>query len=142
MGPDEVAPLPGIRSHLQDLQSDPIALERMLQQRGDVENEEKFPVIRDDTLEAAVARMTAAAQAAGNEQLILSREDWQALVQPYFIDMNLSAFTDEIIGRVGATDDLKALNRWLALANNIWNNTLQPDRGGKSANELVRERHR
>jgi hypothetical protein len=34
------------------------------------------------------------------------------------------------------------LNKWLGLAVNIWNNVPQPDRGNKSAVEIVDDYHR
>jgi len=41
-----------------------------------------------------------------------------------------------IIGKVTSLDDL---NRWLALAMNIWNSTPQPDCGGRTVYELTAE---
>jgi hypothetical protein len=43
-----------------------------------------------------------------------------------------------VIGRIGAAGSMEDLNHLLGLANNIWNATPQPDRGGKTANELIR----
>jgi hypothetical protein len=34
---------------------------------------------------------------------------------------------------------VEEINKWLGLAMNIWNNTPQPDRGGKSAFEMGQE---
>jgi len=41
--------------------------------------------------------------------------------------------------RVGDVPSLDELNRWMALAMNIWNTTPQPDRGGRTAQELSSE---
>jgi hypothetical protein len=49
------------------------------------------------------------------------------------------AFTHEIIDRVGEVADIAAMNSWVALARNVWNSTPQPDRGGKTPNQLGRE---
>jgi hypothetical protein len=62
---------PGIQTHLRDLQPDPISTERMLQNRGAEETERRPKPPQDETLEDAVARMTAAAEAAGKERLVL-----------------------------------------------------------------------
>lgn len=51
---------------------------------------------------------------------------------------DVTAFTQEIVERVGDTASVEDLDRWLQLAMNIWNTTPQPDRGGKSAYELLR----
>lgn len=135
---------PGIRSHLRDLQSDPIGVERLLQSRSteEEENEELPRSPQDATLEEAVARMTDEAEAAGRETLIMPSEEWEALVVRFMTKLEATAFSQEIIERVGAVEQVAELNRWLALANNIWNNTPQPDRGGKTPNELIRELRR
>ena len=48
-------------------------------------------------------------------------------------------FGREIVGRVGEVQSVEEINRWLGLAMNIWNNTPQPDRGGKSPFEISQE---
>jgi hypothetical protein len=131
---------PGLRSHLQDLQPDPISVERMLQNRGDPEDQERERPPRDETLEAAVARMTEAAREAGKDRLIMTPPAWEALIVRYMTESDMFAFPREIIDRVGEVGAVEELNGWMALAHNIWNNTPQPDRGGKTANELSRER--
>lgn len=40
---------------------------------------------------------------------------------------------------VGTVNSIDELNKWLGLAMNIWNNTPQPDRSGKSPFEIGRE---
>jgi len=50
-----------------------------------------------------------------------------------------SNFGQEVFEIVGSVDDIDELTVWLGLAMNIWNNTPQPDRGGKSARELKEE---
>jgi hypothetical protein len=130
---------PGIRSHLRDLQPDPISVERLLQRRSEGREEELPPVIRDDSLEAAVARMRSEAEAAGKEGLLLSAQEWQALVLRHLSSTDVTAFAREIVERVGEAEDGAELNRWMALAHNIWNTTPQPDRGGKTANQLSQE---
>lgn len=130
---------PGMRSHLRDLQPDPLQVERLLQTRASEEEDERPLPPHDETLEDAVARLTGEAEAAGKEELILSMGEWEALVQEYMAHPDMMAFAHEIIQRVGEVGEIAELNHWIALANNIWNNTPQPDRGGKTANELSRE---
>jgi hypothetical protein len=44
-----------------------------------------------------------------------------------------------IYHRMGWLTPVEDTNKWLGLAANIWNNTPQPHRGAKSANQMVRE---
>ena len=127
---------PGMRSQLLDLQPDPVEVERMLQGRAAEDARPKPP--EDETIDAAVARMTEAAREAGKESLILSAAEWAALVQHCMVDPDMMVFPWEVIDRVGDVAEADELNDWMALAHNIWNNTPQPDRGGKTANELIR----
>jgi hypothetical protein len=43
----------------------------------------------------------------------------------------------KLAGKVSSIDEA---NQWLGLATNIWNNTPQPDRGGRTAPEMMTER--
>jgi hypothetical protein len=52
---------------------------------------------------------------------------------------NFNKFTKDITKWVGNVSSLDDLNRWLALATNIWNNVPQPDRGNRTANEMTSE---
>ena len=133
---------PGIRANLRDHQSDPIQMERFLQGRVDSEQLGPPPEVpRDATLAEAVARMTEAARAANVTGLVRSQEEWAGLVRPLLPKNDLNSFIQEIIDRAGEVATVEEANRWLGLAQNIWNNTPQPDRGGRSANELIRERY-
>ena len=49
---------------------------------------------------------------------------------------DLNRFSKKVMGWVGTVSSLDDLNKWLALAMNIWNATPQPDRGGKTAYEM------
>ena len=131
---------PGIQSHLKRFQLDPISVERLLQQRASSEEERpKIEYPRDSTLEEAVARMTAVAQAEGRDKLIRPVEEWKTLVLTCMKTNDFNRFSKDIVKRVGEVPSLDDLNRWLALAMNIWNATPQPDRGGKTAYELTGE---
>jgi len=131
---------PNMRGNLKKLQPDPIEVERLLQQRSPKEGKGgKVDFPRDDTLQKAVARMTEAAMAERCAQLVLSPSEWERLVTKHLNDRGITAFAQEIYNRAGDVADMEALNRWLELATNIWNNTPQPDRGGKTANELAQE---
>ncbi len=127
---------PGIRRELRQYQLDPIQVERFLQ--GHLESEQRAaPAIpKDATLEQAVARVTEAATRQGRAQLVLSVEEWRALVWKYLRKADAAGFAREVMKRAEPTDSVDELNRCLALAMNVWNATPQPDRGGKAANEL------
>lgn len=131
---------PHMRQSLRKFQLDPLGVERLLQSRAAPEDERRPRPPRDATLEGAVARMTTAARAARLTRLVMSVPEWEALVVRYMGSPDVTAFTQEIVERVGNADSVEELDRWLQLAMNIWNTTPQPDRGGKSAYELARGR--
>jgi len=134
---------PGMRAHLKELQLSPIQVERFLQQRVDTPKElQNIEYPRDDTLETAVARMSEAARREGREGLIMQAEEWRNIVSSYITTRDTNGFAKELYRRTGAFKSIEDANRWLALAMNIWNTTPQPDRGGKSANELVNYQQR
>lgn len=136
-----ILPGPGMRSRLKSaFQPDPIEVERFLQGRvKEPEELEKIEYPQDDTLEAAVARMSEAAKKKGRSKLIMSPEEWKNIVLSHMMSNDSSGFAEEIYQRVENFDSIEEVNKWLALAMNIWNNTPQPDRGGKSANQLIRQ---
>jgi len=128
---------PGIRSRLKKFQLDPIKLERFLQQRASTAEERpKIDYPRDNTLEEAVARITAVAQAEGRDKLVRPAKEWKALVLSCMEENDLNRFSKKVMGWVGTVSSLDDMNKWLALAMNIWNATPQPDRGGKTAYEM------
>jgi hypothetical protein len=136
-----ILPGPGLRSRLKSVfQPDPIEVERFLQGRVKVPEElKKIEYPGDDTLEAAVARMSGAAEKEGKPKLIMSPEEWKSIVLSHMMSNDSSRFAEEIYQRAENFDSIEEANKWLALAMNIWNNTPQPDRGGKSANQLIRQ---
>jgi hypothetical protein len=128
---------PNMRSDLSKFQFDPIQLERLMQ--GRVSNLDDIPRAlppEDATLEEAVARFTTAATNAGRPDLVLSVDQWRALVLDHLSDADPNAYFQAVVARLGSASSLDNLNLWLGLANNIWNATPQPDRGGKTALEL------
>ncbi|MFH1087989.1 MAG: hypothetical protein V1737_05325 [Chloroflexota bacterium] len=130
---------PGLRSSLKELQFSPIDMERFLQRRASSAGErDSVQPLRDATLEAAVARMSEAAKAAGCMRLVMLPGEWVRLVLPH-MEANDNGFAAEVLERARPIQDPEQVNKWLALAMNIWNNTPQPDRGGKSAFEILRE---
>src|SRR5207244_6010586 len=119
-------------------QPDPVEIERLMQGRvsdAGQENPRKMPP-QDATLESAVSRLTIAATEAGRPELVLSVEEWRALVLRHMDYTDPNAYFSEIMGRMGSASSVENLNLWLGLVNNIWNATPQPDRGGKTASEL------
>ena len=132
--------MPGMQAMLKNFQLSPIDLERLLQQRNDPsEDRPKVEPPRDDTLEAAVARMTKEAKAEGHTNLIMTTAQWKKLVLSHMESSQITDFSKEIVDRVGKVNSVDEINKWLGLAMNIWNNTPQPDRGGKSPFEISRE---
>jgi hypothetical protein len=136
-----ILPGPGMRSHLKSVfQPDPIEVERFLQGRVKVPEElKKIEYPQDDTIEAAVARMSDTAEKEGKPKLIISPEKWKGIVLSHLKSNDFNGFVEEIYKRVGKFKSIEEANKWLALATNIWNTTPQPDRGGKSASELLRQ---
>jgi hypothetical protein len=131
---------PGMRSSLKQFQMTPLVVERFLEGRSAEPGAKQRPAPpRDRTLKQAVDRMTEAAQRAGRLGLVRSTREWEALVCAHLQDVSTGAFAKDIIARIGEPEDIDELQGWLDLAMNIWNNTPQPDRGGKSAIEMNEE---
>jgi hypothetical protein len=131
---------PGIRSELKSYQMKPIDVERFFQGRGEKDTKPVVEHPQDTRLETAVARMTEAARTAGKNDLILSADKWAKMVVNAMNSSDSMIFSKEIIRRFGQVESEDEMNMWFALAMNIWNNTPQPDRGGKTANELIKNR--
>jgi len=130
----------GMQAMLKKFQLSPIDLERLLQQRKDPsEDRPKVELPRDSSLKAAVARMTKAAKDEGHQNLIMTPAQWKKLVLSHMKSSQITDFSKEIVNRVGKVNSVEEINKWLGLAMNIWNNTPQPDRGGKSPFEISRE---
>jgi hypothetical protein len=131
---------PGMQAMLKKFQPSPIELERFLQQRKDTSKDYlQVEQPRDSSLKAAVVRITKAAKAEGRQSMIMTPTQWNKLVIPYITSSQINEFIKEIIKRVGAIESVEAANKWISLAMNIWNNTPQPDRDGKSAFEMSRD---
>ena len=130
---------PGIRAHLKQFQSDPIEVERFLQGRSSENDQHKLDIPQDKTLEEAVMRMTEAARSEGKSQLVLSLEEWKSKVLALMKGNGFNTFYQDIVKGVGKYSSLDDLNKWMGLASNIWNNVPQPDRGNKSAVEIIEE---
>jgi len=130
-----------MRSRLKtSFQPDPIEAERFLQGRVKVPmklRDIEYP--QDDMLEEAVARMSEAAKKKGRPPFSMSPGEWKNIVPLHMKSNDFNGFVEEIYQRVGNFNSIKEINKWLALTTNIWNNTPQPDRGGKSANQLIRQ---
>ena len=68
-----------------------------------------------------------------------TQAQWKKLVLTHMKSIQINDFSKEIIDRVGKVGSVDEINKWLGLAMNIWNNTPQPDRGGKSPFEINQE---
>ncbi|HZP97185.1 MAG TPA: hypothetical protein VFC31_12770 [Candidatus Limnocylindria bacterium] len=130
---------PNMRQNLRRLQPDPLDVERLLQSRAAAEDERRSRPPQDTSLEDAVARMTAAAEAAGRSRLVMAASDWQALVLAHLEGLDAIGFNEKVAELAGPSDSVEDLDPWLQLAMNIRNATPQPDRGGKTAYELARQ---
>lgn len=130
---------PNMRQSLSDFQMDPIEVDRFLRKPTEEEvsadPEPEHP--QDGNLDDAVTRMTEAAREERIERLVMSREEWTDLVLQHLLRNDAIGFSEAIIERFGSVQTLEDVNRWLGLAMNIWQNTPQPDRGGKTAFELM-----
>jgi hypothetical protein len=128
---------PNMRRDLSKLQFDPIQLERLMQGRGARPDQEARTLPpQDATLAEAVARFSNAAAERNRPDLVMSEEQWRGLVVRHMVSTNPNSYFQEIMARIGPASSLDEVNDWLGLANNIWNVTPQPDRGGKTAKEL------
>jgi hypothetical protein len=94
---------------------------------------------RDSSLQDAMTKMTEATKAEGRKNLIMTPIQWENLVFSYMKSSQINDFSKEVVKRVGRVNSVEEINKWLGLAINIWNNTPQPDRGGKSPFEISRE---
>jgi hypothetical protein len=52
---------------------------------------------------------------------------------------DFNRFSKDIVKWAGNVASMDELNSWLALSTNIWNNVTQPDKGNRSANEIIAE---
>ena len=80
---DEIGDMsPGMQAKLKSFQLNPTDLERFLQQRRTEPSRKRKRVEspHDATLDAAVARMTAAARAEGKNRLVMTPRQWTKLV--------------------------------------------------------------
>lgn len=123
---------------------DPVELERFLQGRTlDGADPEPVPPAppRDDILAAAVRRLHREAKAAGMGALVRPTAAWREAAQWFITHNDLAGFVTWAYGEPFHTHcPPDQMNAWLALLTNVWNNTPQPDRGGKTATQLMRER--
>ena len=71
-------------------------------------------------LDTAVARMTEAAQSEGRNNLVMTTQEWKSL---FFSGMRggVRDFGMEMVSRTADAESLDIVNRWLALAMDIWN---------------------
>ena len=68
---------------------------------------------------------------------MLSAEEWKQLVLEHLHGNNNVGFAQQVVNMVGDVESMDDINRWLALAMNIRNNTPQPDRDGRTAHEIA-----
>lgn len=133
---------PHLRENLKMLQLDPIKMERLLQGRsGEVGEPEPPEPPRDRDIASAVARMAAWAREQGHPRLAMDVQEWQWLVLQYLPDRGNDRFVDELLKKLDREEPIETFQAMLDLATNIWNNTPQPNRGGKSANEMMELRY-
>jgi len=113
-----IMPGPGLRAELKSaFQPSPIEVERFLQRRVDRPDEvDEVERPEDDTLEAAVARMSEAARREGRTGLIMSPQEWQKIVLSYIERRNTGSFAEELYKRAGNFESIADVNtcgwRW------------------------------
>jgi len=135
---------PGMRANLAEMQMDSITFERMLQGRSRRPDEPPGPEQpRDEDLDTAVARMTNWAEQRGLSSLVMPAADWEALVVKHISGATISAFFEDILARLPepSDEDGVEVSELPGLLTNIWNNTPQPDRGGRTANQMAHGRN-
>lgn len=131
-----------MRAHLKNMQFSAIDIERLLQTRpadddGEDGTDERDRKWDEPTFEEAVAEMAAVAERIDRPSLDMSPDEWRALVQAHFEDLSAADLFAEVLERA-ELDDRDQTNEVLALVQQIWNATPQPDRDGLSATELLR----
>ena len=102
---------PNMRRELSKFQVDPIQLERLMQ--GRVSNSNESPRAQppeDATLEEAVARFTSTATERGRHELVMSVDEWRALVVRHMSDPDPNAYFQAVLARTGAVSDIDDLN--------------------------------
>ena len=75
---------------------------------------------RRTPLDAAVTHMTKAAQSEGRNNLVMTADEWKKLVLSG-VRGGVREFGMEIVNRVSRGESIDIVNRWLALAMDIWN---------------------
>ena len=96
-------------------QPNPIEVERFLQEKTKTPEEVKnVEHPQDDTLEAAVARMSEMARKEGKPNLIMSPEEWKNIVLSYMANNDAIGFGEEVHQRVENIDSIEEASKWLA----------------------------
>ena len=110
------SPGPHLRPQLKTLfQPNPIEVERFLQEKTKTPEELKnVEHPQDDTLEAAVARMSEMARKEGKPNLIISPEEWKNIVLSYMVNNDAIGFGEEVHQRVENIDSIEEASKWLA----------------------------
>ncbi len=96
--------------------------------------------LRDPSLVEAVARMTREARQAGWTGLVLTPREWERLVLKCLNGRGPWDFVKEIIHRAEPESTITMLDKWMALAGNIWANAMEAERGGNTDVKYKRER--
>lgn len=109
----------------------------LLQGRHSPDETPRPELPRDDSLEAAVERMTIWAETYGHRALVKPAVEWEALVTKHFDNPATTEFYANLFGQVNEFGSEEELKELAGLGMNIWNNTPQPDRGGLTANQIV-----
>jgi hypothetical protein len=126
-----------MQAHLDQIQPTPVEWERFLQSRSSLSGED-IPDPQDEGLEAAVSRLTNWALDNRFPELIMSPARWEDRVVKWMPDNDIDAYLQETINLLPHPPSMQQAQGLLPLLSNIWNTTPQPDRGGLTANELLR----
>ncbi len=93
-------------------------------------------------LEKAVAELTDAAIAAGRLDLVHNVDEWYEMVVNHMQARDAAGFFGIGLIERGPGETIEQAQQWVELMQEIWNRVPQPDRGGKTAYELLAEGRR
>ena len=121
---------PSFQDSMNLMQWNPVDAELLL--RNPASPEPGGTTFEELTLVEAVNRMTKAAKADRRPALMMTVTEWEQLVLRYMQSHDNASFFEHVAELVGGDVDLDGLNLWIGRAQDIWNSTPQPDRGGRT----------
>ncbi len=96
----------------------------------------------DEEWDPTVAKLTDAAIAAGRLDLVHNVDEWYEMVVNHMQARDAAGFFGIGLIERGPGETIEQAQQWVELMQEIWNRVPQPDRGGKTAYELLAEGRR